>query len=324
MKRSVRINVVALTIVLAIFTTIFLVSCSSYAPDGSNEGFAPGDKVESDGGIVVGSVGRKIVYNVYLNMSSDSPSDLISEIKKNVAAQGGYLQQSDETTYEGYAVYRYVVRIPTEKLDAFVSAVESKGSVGKKEVSTVDITQKYVDAESTRQSLILEKTRLEELFSSATVSDAIIIGQRLSEINAEITSVEKLLNEYDSLIDFSTVTIEITHDLPKSTDERSFSQKLNDIFKGSFRSVGTVFRGIAIGIVAAFPYILIISLIVGTALFIAFGIKNVKKTGRFFPQSKKKSRKNQSAASTEDKDKTEGSDEADGSVADSEETDEDK
>lgn len=304
---------------LILIVVMLLTACSSGSTDKNYDHGGGSSEVEdggeTDSSIVIGSTDRKIVYRVDLTIYSDTPEKVGDAITAATTQYDGYVENSRESKSDYGENYYYVVRIPTAKLDDFVNDISVAGTVKNKEVTTEDITVKYVTADEQRKSLLAEKEALTARMKEATeTSDIIAISDRLAQIDAEINAAQRQLNEFDNLLDYSTVTIYVNKNYTETPDTRTFGKKLSDLFVASFKSVGTVFKGIIIGITAAFPYLIIIACVVGLVLFIMFGVKNVKKTGKFFPQKKDKktARKTKvkdlvtnEAATQEEKEKTE-------------------
>lgn len=293
MKRNlskVKLAVLFTAVILIIVT--LLTACSSGSADKDYDYGGPSDNNDgekTDSSIVIGSTDRKIVYRVNLTIYSDTPEKVCSAITEATTACDGYVENSRESKSEYGESYYFIVRIPTAKLDDFVNDISVAGTVKNKEVTTEDITVKYVTVDEQRKSLLAEKEALTARMSEVTeISDIIAISDRLAQIDAEINAAQRQLNEFDNLLDYSTVTIYVNKNYTETPDTRSFGKKLGDLFVASFKSIGTVFKGIVIGLTAALPYLIIIACVVGLALFIAFGVKNVKKTGKFFPQKKDK------------------------------------
>lgn len=283
-----KIAILFTTVVLIV--VMLLTACSKGPADkGYDRGSAADVPAVTGSPIVVGSLDRKIVYKVNLTIYSDTPEKVSSAIAEATAKYEGYVESSRESKSDYGENYSFVARIPTAKLDDFVNEISVAGTVKNKEVTTEDITVKYVTVDEQRKSLLAEKEALTARLSEATgISDIIAISDRLAQIDAAINAAQRQINEFDSLLNYSTVTVFVNKNYKETPDTRSFGQKLGDLFVASFKSIGTVFKGIAIGLTAAFPYLIIIACVVGLALFIAFGVKNLKKTGKFFPQKKDK------------------------------------
>lgn len=211
MKR--KLTVILFAIIIAAVCISVFTACASgnkdYAPGGGGVNEDNADKAET----VVGNVNRKIFYRVYLELTGEKPEKIGERVRTETTKIGGYIESSSESYYSGdISYYRYTVRIPTEKLDEFLATVEGEGKVGEKRIDAVDITTGYVNAQTRKEALESERAVLDGLMhkDGVTVTDVLTISKRISEINAELNSLEIQINDYDSLIDYSTVNIYIS------------------------------------------------------------------------------------------------------------------
>ena len=68
----------------------------------------------------------------------------------------------------------------------------------------------YVDFESRKTSLLAEEQRLIELLEKAeNLTDVIQLEDKLSEIRYEIDRIESSLRTFDSLVSYSTITLNV-------------------------------------------------------------------------------------------------------------------
>ncbi|MGB4180528.1 MAG: DUF4349 domain-containing protein [Bacilli bacterium] len=82
----------------------------------------------------------------------------------------------------------------------------------------------YQDTENKINSLLAEKDRLNELYADASMNDMILINQRISEIDLLLGELQGDLNRYDSLIEYSTVTLTIR--ASKKASDAPFGKRL--------------------------------------------------------------------------------------------------
>lgn len=274
MKKSNLLKLITVILVLMLSVVLFACNSNNYnAPEESGKS----DADAGEGKVVIGQTDRKIVYYVTMEMYADDTTALGDVIKTQTVEKGGYMEESSESTNNKYVYYRYILRIPTEKLDAFLTSVESGGTVNSKTVTTTDITTQYVSAQANIEALESERAALKKLLENATLtSDVIAISKRISEINASLGALEKEINNYDSLIDYSTVTINVYKTQNKPADSRNFGEKLGDLLVKSFKSIGTAFKGLLIGLTAAFPYILMLGAVATVIIFVLIVVHKKK------------------------------------------------
>ncbi len=226
--------------------------------DGSTAG-------EGAAGLAAGATERKRIQYVTIEMETLEYDTVTEELKARVAAVGGYVDSARETgqSVSGRGARRseYVFRIPTGELDGFTAGINGLGNVLSQYTTTDDVTDKYFDTEARLAALKLERDKYMELLDRADNMDYIIsLTNALSEVNYKIELYTGTLNKYDSLIAYSTVTVNIT-EVVKLTDpedpDPSFGQRLTDAFSDSLEAFSEMWQGVAIGLTAAIPFLII-------------------------------------------------------------------
>lgn len=200
-----------------IMLCIAIILCLCFVACNSSDGESLGDIPSSEGAgagkpIVNNELNRKVTYSVNISMRVDDVQKAQGTISEKSSVLGGYIQTTTENYDDGKITYVNIVyRVPTEKLDEFVSSVEGNGEITDKSVSTTDITTEYVNAQAQRNSLLERKQSLDALLSDTSVSasDKVNIINEISKVNAELLSIELLITQYDSEVDYSTVTVRI-------------------------------------------------------------------------------------------------------------------
>lgn len=125
---------------------------------------------------------------------------------------GGYIQDSyrsgDSINYDNLHHASYTLRVPSSRLDDFKLGAEAIGTVTSISTSSENITEKYYDIESRLKSLRTQEERLLALMEkSETLTDVIELEQALAEVTYEIESLTGSLRRYDSLVNYSTITV---------------------------------------------------------------------------------------------------------------------
>ncbi|MBE6625505.1 MAG: DUF4349 domain-containing protein [Ruminococcaceae bacterium] len=198
--------------ILTLLTVIALcISLFACAPGHGDYDASEGPS-SSQNTIVNNPLNRKIIYTVYLDLEAKDVSSLKNDINEKSDALGGYIENSNEEYSDGDCSYvRITYRVPTEKLDEFVNAIEGYGKLIDKSVSTTDITTAYVDAVAEKTALEQRKTLLSEMLNSSTISasDRMNVINEISKVDAEIQSIELLIKNYDSDVNYSTIIVTI-------------------------------------------------------------------------------------------------------------------
>lgn len=248
MKKKLLLSVVCIILACLCFLSVGCAKNNDmgggYYPN--NSGPESTDKSESgsDGSSTETSPDRKIIYSVYVSYVVDNlegcEESISSKLKNDEWVESSSLSQDYATV---------VVRIKTERLDEFMSSLDGLGEISSYTKESEDISERYYDKTVRKTALENEQTRLLELQEKATtLADLLAINTRLSEIDAELASINGTLNKYDSLVEYSTVTINLRVTY-QGTEYTFWDQLLDGL------SVGLdIAGGLLIFIICAIPY----------------------------------------------------------------------
>ena len=231
---------------------------------------------------------EKIIYTADLTMETVTFDQTIASLEAAVKEYGGFTQDSSvsgDTSYGADGSVRlinryayYTVRIPSAKLDAFLTQTGTLGNVIYSNKSATNVTSAYTDLATRKASLEIEETRLLELIAQAEkIEDLIVLEDKLSEVRYEIESIEGSLRDYDRRIAYSTVTMTITevrgyHDA--SPVARTFGERLGDAFGTGWYNFVEGLENFAVGMAeAAIPLLLLAAIVVVVIVI----VKNHKK-----------------------------------------------
>lgn len=205
---------------------------------------------------------RKLIREVSMEVETEQYDGLIQTVEEQVAALGGYIESSYASGGGRNGGTRYVeisARIPKEKMDAFITAVEGVSSVRNKRETVEDVTLQYVDLESHKKALQTEQNRLLELLGQAeSVEDIITIESRLSEVRYQLESMESQLRTFDNKIDYSTIYLSVSEVLrltPADGEKLSVWERMRTGFSENLYRLGIDLQDMAIGFVVNLPYL---------------------------------------------------------------------
>ena len=176
---------------------------------------------------------QKLIRTVYMDAETQSMTDLLTWMDGRVAELSGY--------YEQKSVYRrgsrddgsffhsgdFIIRIPAQNLDQFVSLVGERANVTSTSETTENVTLTYVSTKSRVEALETEQKRLLELLENAeTMEDLLTIEERLTEVRWELENYASQLRVLDNQVDYSTIHLNIWEvDKPTVVVERTVWQK---------------------------------------------------------------------------------------------------
>ena len=223
--------------------------------------------------------GRKIIKTVNVVSETKELDSALANIESEVAALGGYIQSSNTygKSYEKYSNRRanYTLRIPAERLDIFMNSFGGYVNITSKTEKVDDITDTYTDIEARLEALKTQETRLIELLAKAEkLEDVITLEERISYVRYEIESYEAKIRNYDTLIAFSTVNIELSEVIdytPEPIKDPTFGERLGEAFRESWKEFSEGCKDFSVGLVYALPTLLVLAVIVLIIVLIIVG-----------------------------------------------------
>lgn len=237
-------------------------------------------------------VERKLIRTVNINLETQDFDALTKSISDSVTASGGYIQQSDVSgnslNWSGERSSRYstiTARIPSDKLDAFLTEVSSRGNVTYKNESVQDVTLQYTDITSRKKTLQMEQERLWELLEKAESVDAVIaLESRLSEVRYQLESLESQLRTLDNQIVYSTVYLSIQEvQVLTSTDPDTIPVRIQKGLSRSLNQLKVFSVDFLVWFISSLPIFLVLAVLL-LIVIVAFR-KIFRKQG--FRKSKK-------------------------------------
>lgn len=155
----------------------------------------------------------KLIRRAYLQVQTETFDQAVESLEKMVAECGGYFQsasvecgslRNQNATRWG----NYTIRLPQEQFDTFLGRTGELGYVTSQSENSENVSQQYYDTEARLKTQRTKQERLLALLEKADSMETIVaLEDALSEVEYEIESLTTSLNEYDSLISYSTIEL---------------------------------------------------------------------------------------------------------------------
>ena len=220
--------------------------------------------------------GVKMIYSAYIEMQTLSYEQAAEDIAALVERSGAYFEQKNFSNYSsGYRHASYTVRVPAEQFADFCAQVGTLCHVTWQDDSAENISEQYYDTQSRLETAQIKLARLQELLKKAeNMEDIITIESAISETEYEIERLSGTMRHYDALVDYATVTLELsevyrlsgTEDAPKS-----FGEKLGNAFTDGLAAVAEGLEEFALWL--AYSWL-------GVLIFVSLVFAAVKLIGR--------------------------------------------
>lgn len=212
---------------------------------------------------------QKIILYLDYNIETLEFDQSAAALEALCTRLGGYIQDSyrsgDSINYDNLHSANYTFRIPSDRLNEFREGAESIGTVTGVSTRSENVTEHYYDIESRLASLRTQEERLLALMEkSETLTDVIELEQALADVTYEIESLTGSLRRYDSLVDYSTVTVRL-EEVVKYSDTpvvaRTVWQRMGTRFMNSVDGIVEFGEDLLVGIVGSLPVLVLLAAI---------------------------------------------------------------
>ncbi len=215
---------------------------------------------------------EKIIKTVDAYVQTKEYDKYIESLTASVAANGGYIENSDANmggygNANRYSVYK--LRIPAEKLDAFMLSAEENGKITSKTETQQNVTLEYVDIESRISAYRTEKETLTNLLEkAASLENVLAIQERLSEVNYQIENFTAQLRVLENRVSYSTVTLHISEVERVTESERTLWQRIKNEFLNNIDNLKDGLEDFVVGFIGGLPVIIPVAAIAVAAIII--------------------------------------------------------
>ncbi len=207
---------------------------------------------------------RKVIQRAYFNMDTLNFDESVEAVKQNTYGFKGYFEtmqvdgkRMDRPDDDQYRSAYFVIRIPKADYEFFVKSFSELGNITSSELSSEDITDRYMDVAARLRALKVQEDRVLAILEKAEkIEDIIALEQRLSDIRYERERYTGDINKWDNLVAYTTVTLRIQEVQEiKEPVLTGFWSEAIDGFSQSMKSLGDFFRSLGIGLIANLPYL---------------------------------------------------------------------
>ncbi|MDO4529448.1 MAG: DUF4349 domain-containing protein [Lachnospiraceae bacterium] len=223
----------------------------------------------------------KIIYSAYLDVDTTAFDDAHAQIESITKAHSGYFDNLDQDSYSTYRNAYYVIRVPADEFDTFMSEIQGVGTVTSISQNASDITESYVDIESRLETAKTKLARLQELLSQAqNMSDIITIENEIADVQWEIDDLSGALKSYDSQVEYSTVTLNL-HEVYRIIDGDSpltFGERIKSAFSNGLKTFTSSMEDLLVFFAANWLWILLVAVVIAAVIIILVKFSKKDKT----------------------------------------------
>lgn len=215
----------------------------------------------------------KLIRRAQLQVQTETFDQAAQALEELVAQCGGYFERA---SVEGGSLRNqnanrygnYTIRLPQDQFDAFLGKTGELGYVVSQSETSENVSQQYYDTQAHLKAQRTKQERLLALLEKADSMETIVaLEDALSDVEYEIESLTTTLNQYDSLISFSTVelTLEEVGTITAVPGERdSLGQRMAAGIQSSFRGLINGGQGLLVWL--AYNLVLVVIVVVIAAV----------------------------------------------------------
>ena len=219
--------------------------------------------------------GQKLIRRVNIDAETEDLEALLGELTKQISALDGYIENQELYNGSSYASYRsrsanLTIRIPADKLDAFIGQVKDVSNVVSYNESQEDVTLTYVSTESRIKALETEQARLLELLGQAqNMSDLLEIEARLTDVRYELENVTSQLLVLANKVDYATVRLYISQVKEYTeVEEQTVWQRIATGFKSNLKDLGEGLVDFFVWVLTYSPQLILTAAVLAVAVIV--------------------------------------------------------
>ena len=228
-----------------------------------------------------GGLAEKIIYSVYADIETVKFDETIQMVYELLALNNAFIESSYiggrnyAQSYYGYQTYRsanFTLRIPKDRLNAVTASLDSLGNVTSLRSDAENITSQFFDTQSRLNSYRTQEERLLDMLSKAdNVPDMIAVEQRLADVRYNIETLTTTLNNWQSRVDYSSLTLYIS-EVEIFTEitpiHRTYWQQIGDGLQANTKGIGNFFKGLFSWIVISLPVLIVLAIVAAACVII--------------------------------------------------------
>ena len=214
----------------------------------------------------------KIIYTASIRLQSTEFDSSLSAIEDLVNSCGAYFESKNISNSSGsYRSADMTVRVPVAHYNEFLSQIDGTATVTSIHQSAEDVSESYYDIESRLATAKTKLKRLQELLAEAeNMEDIITLEDSISDTEWVIDELQGTLNNYDSRVQYSTVTMTLSevYKVQEVQAPATFGDKISSSFKDGLAGFAEAMGNLLLWFAASWTWLLFILAIIAVIVVI--------------------------------------------------------
>ena len=205
----------------------------------------------------------------------DTDLERLQSLAKEMGGRVEYMNTYGDASTGQTRSASLTLRIPSQRLDDFLSGVEGIGNVTSMTQEMQDVSDSYYDVQTRLETQRKKLERLQSMFESAKeVSDLIEIESAIADAQYYIDRYTSQLKSYDGKVDYSTVSVNVKEVRVTEMKQVTLGQRISEGFQDSLEAGMEFLEDMVIFLVSALPWLIAVG---AAALVVRLIVRKVRK-----------------------------------------------
>ncbi|KOV18591.1 hypothetical protein ADK90_20980 [Streptomyces sp. XY413] len=215
-----------------------------------------GSAAKSDGAPV--TVRPNVIRTATLGIETTDVQKTLAAARTAADGAGGYVgNESTKRGEDGRMTSTVTLRVPGERYDAVLGAMEGSGKLLHRKVDAQDVTEKVADVNSRVSSQQASVARVREMMGKASALSEVVMLE--SELSRRQSDLESLLAQQTALKDqtsMGTITLEVSEPAPAAAEEKEKEPTFLGALSGGWDVFTRILRYLMVALGALLPFLL--------------------------------------------------------------------
>lgn len=210
----------------------------------------------------------KIIKNANCRIKVKDVEEATILAKKMALKYQGYISDERFTNTNYTKENRFTIRIPQGQFDTVLDSICGLAEfVDYKNISTVDVTEEYIDITSRLKTKLDVKERYETILRTRakTVEDILMTEEKLSLLQEEIESAQGRLKYLSNKVSYSTVQVDVYQTIIPKDEPAGYQPHFLDKAKQGLSFGWSIIENLTLLLLYIWPL-----LVLGSVIFVYF------------------------------------------------------
>lgn len=197
-----------------------------------------------------------VIRTATLALETADAQKALAAARTAAEGAGGYVgNESTRRGGDGRMTSTLTLRVPGDRFDAVLGAMEGSGRLLQRKVEAQDVTEKVADVDSRVKSQQASVARVRDMMDKATaLSDVVMLESELSKRQSDL---ESLLAQQTALKDqtsMGTITMEVSEPAPKAEEKKDEEPSFTAALSKGWNAFTKILRYLALAVAVVLPF----------------------------------------------------------------------